>query len=160
MKRSIMRLLLLTCTIIVAAACTAGTASAAPAYEAKCEVTGTLGPVVGLFNMKMNCSSRPIATVTCKGNANPSVRTMRGTCVSSGVISTNPLNCSFKGGFIIGFNPELWIGDQVSLICNRATSPSTMPIVCKLGGGGPINKDQTFSGRLDGYCQYGYGTTE
>ena len=136
----------------------ATSASAAPTYEAKCEVSGTLGPYVGLFNMKMNCSSRPIGIVACKGNVNSSDRTMRGTCATSG-ISTSPLSCNYKGGFIIGFNPQLWIGDQVSLVCNRTTSPTTIPIVCKLSGGGPIDKNQTFSGRLDGYCQYGYGTT-
>ena len=160
MKRSLSRPLLLTCTIIIAVACTTASASAAPAYEAKCEVSGTLGPVAGLFNMKMNCASQPIGTVACRGNAIPSNRTMRGTCASSAWISTSPISCDYKGGFIIGFNPELWIGDQVSLICKRTNSPTTIPIVCKLSGGGPINKDQSFTGRLDGYCQYGYGTTD
>jgi hypothetical protein len=160
MQRSILRPLLLTCAIIIVAACTTASASAAPAYEAKCEVSGTLGPVVGLFNMKMNCASQPIGTVACKGNAIPSNRTMRGTCASSGWSTIGSLTCNYKGGFIIGFNPQLWIGDQVSLICSRSTAPTTIPIVCKLGGGGPINRDQTFSGRLDGYCQYGYGTTD
>ncbi|MBI5310167.1 MAG: hypothetical protein HZB14_03920 [Actinobacteria bacterium] len=160
MKQSTLRLLLLSCTIVAALAFSAGPASAAPSYEAKCDVAGTLGPVAGLFNMKMACASQPIGTIACRGNAIPSERTMRGTCASSGIITTRPLSCTYKGGFIIGFNPELWIGDQVSIVCLRSTSPTTIPIVCKLQGGGPINKDQTFTGRLDGYCQYGYGTLE
>jgi hypothetical protein len=160
MKRSVLRLCLLTCTAIIVVACMAASASAAPSYQAKCEVAGTLGPIVGLYNMKMNCSSQPIGAVACKGNANPSDRTTRGTCASSVPVISLPVSCNYKGGFIIGFNPQLWIGDQVSLICSRSTSPSTIPIVCKLNGGGPINKDQSFTGRLDGYCQYGYGTTD
>ena len=160
MKRSIPRLPLLIAALLVIAAFTATPASAAPAYQAKCEVSGTLGPYVGLFNMKMNCASQPIGTVACKGNVNQGTRSMRGTCASSGSSTTAPVTCNYKGAFIIGFNPELWIGDSVSVICTRSISPTAIPVVCSLNGGGPINKDQTFSGRLDGYCQYGYGTTE
>lgn len=159
MNRTIFRLSLLTCVMAVALSLPA-TASASPAYEAKCDVAGTLGPVVGLFNMKMNCSSLPIGTIACKGNVNSGNRSMAGTCASSGISTTRPLTCKYKGGFIIGFNPELWIGDRVSIVCTSSTSPTTIPIVCSLNGGGPIYKDQSFTGRLSGYCQFGYGTTD
>lgn len=134
-----------------------GTASAAPVYEAKCDVAGTLGPVAGLFNMGMKCASRPIGTIVCKGNADPGNRLMRGSCASLSTSTVSPLTCAFKGGFIIGFNPQLWIGDQVTISCSRLSPTPTIPIVCKLQGGGPINKDQTFTGSLTGWCGYGIG---
>lgn len=161
MKRSISRLAAIACALTAIAFAAPGGASASPAYEAKCDVAGTLGPVAGLFNMKMDCASVPLGRIACRGNADPNNRVMRGTCASITTSTTaRRLACTYKGGFIIGFNPELWIGDQVSIVCGSATSPSSIPIVCKLSGGGPINKDQTFTGRLDGWCQYGYGTTD
>lgn len=151
------RALLVLCALSVVIVAVPASASAAPEYPAKCEVSGTLGPVAGLFNMGMKCASRPIGTVACRGNVDQGNRVMYGRCASSDTIIVRPVTCDFKGGFIIGFNPELWIGDQVSVICRRLSSTTTVPIVCLLNGGGPINKDQTFTGTLTGGCQYGYG---
>lgn len=157
MKRSLLRLSMLVVALTAFAIAMPGSAGAAPVYEAKCEVAGTLGPVAGLFNMGMKCASKPIGTITCRGNANPGARTMNGSCSALSTSTVRPLTCTFKGGFIIGFNPELWIGDQVSIVCSRLSSTTTIPIVCKMQGGGPINKDQTFTGSLTGWCGYGYG---
>lgn len=158
MNRSVIRIALAASAVLALALSAPGSASAAPAYPASCEVAGTLGPVAGLFNMRMKCASPLTGTIACRGNADPGNRVMRGTCTGLSIsTSTRPLTCDYKGGFIIGFNPELWIGDQVSIVCRRSTSPTTVPIVCSLNGGGPIYKDQTFDGKLEGSCQYGWG---
>ncbi len=159
MNRSVIRFAVLASAVLVLALSAPGSASAAPAYPANCEVAGTLGPVAGLFNMRMKCASRLTGTLACRGNADPGNLVMRGNCNGLSITTDLRLTCDYKGGFIIGFNPELWIGDQVSIVCRRSTSPTTVPIVCSLNGGGSIYKDQTFDGKLEGSCQYGYGRT-